>query len=103
MQLCNHVGQMVLGDLEFLDQTKEVSTCIQTPGAEEEEEYIPYLHNIIHILGFTVLSLCYFGWAFVGYIVCKKYGYFFFNHDRIGWEYVGIAIVGFVVLSNICK
>ena len=54
-------------------------------------------------MGLIVLSLCYLGWAAIGYILTDKYYYFFFDHKQVGWERVGEATGAFLVSTIICK
>jgi hypothetical protein len=56
-----------------------------------------------HILGLTFLSGCYVGWTWVGYVVCDKYAYYFFDHHEHGWQYYGIAVLSFIIVTNTCK
>jgi hypothetical protein len=58
---------------------------------------------LAHVAGLSVLSLLYTAWAYVGYIATDKYAYYFFDHKKVGWEYVAAAIVAFVALASICK
>ncbi|PVH77565.1 hypothetical protein DL98DRAFT_561515 [Cadophora sp. DSE1049] len=54
-----------------------------------------------HIVGLSILSMAYIGWAYVGYIVTDKWAWFFLNHDESKWEYVILSWIAFVVVTNI--
>ncbi|KAH6718614.1 hypothetical protein DL95DRAFT_461681 [Leptodontidium sp. 2 PMI_412] len=54
-----------------------------------------------HVIGLSILTLAYIGWAYVGYIVTDKWALYFLNHQEMKWEHVIGSWVGFVVLTNI--
>lgn len=54
-----------------------------------------------HIVGLTMLSLLYVGWAYIGKMVTDKYSYYFLDYNQIGWEYVVVAVFALCALANI--
>ncbi|KAG9232222.1 hypothetical protein BJ875DRAFT_515129 [Amylocarpus encephaloides] len=53
-----------------------------------------------HIFGTTFLSLAYVGWAYVGYSATGKFGYYFFDHNKVGWDDATAAIMVFCAACN---
>ena len=53
-----------------------------------------------HIFGTTFLSLAYVGWAYVGYAATDKFGYYFFDHNKVGWDDATAAIMAFCATCN---
>ncbi|CZT42039.1 uncharacterized protein RSE6_01869 [Rhynchosporium secalis] len=54
-----------------------------------------------HVVGLSLLTFAYIGWAYIGYIVTDKWAMYFLNHKEMQWEHVIGSWVGFVVLTNI--
>lgn len=56
-----------------------------------------------HVFALAVLSLVYVGWAAIGKYIVGRYTYFFFDHEKTGWEYYWASVAAFVVLVELCK
>ena len=58
---------------------------------------------ISHIFGLAILAWIYVGWAFIGYIITQKFGYYFFNPYQVGYQYVGGEVVDFTLGEETCE
>lgn len=56
---------------------------------------------VAHFVGLLVLAYIYIAWAYLGYRITSKYGYYFFNHNKVGYKYAGIATLMFAALAEI--
>jgi hypothetical protein len=56
-----------------------------------------------HIAGVGFLTGLYIAWAYIGFAIVEKFTYYFFDHQKVGWEYVSGAIIAFGVTAEICE
>jgi hypothetical protein len=56
-----------------------------------------------HVAGLSFLSLCYFGWVWIGRLITGDFVYYFFDHNQVGWKYVVVAVGAMIGLVNTCE
>ncbi|CAG8980714.1 hypothetical protein HYALB_00012120 [Hymenoscyphus albidus] len=53
-----------------------------------------------HIFGITFLSSAYVGWSYTGYAATGKFAYYFFDHNKVGWDDASAAVMAFIASAN---